>query len=219
MTGNPSSIAQSHYGSTSQSRTGKTQSFANVTPWVLNLFFFHTYYAYICVFYLFVLAYYKGFAMQYPRFRRAQEMVLVMVLPVTQHLRFYLGYWGCQVGEPYYLVGFLFLCVGLSWAFFYFLFLQAYIMPLESALVYPTVIGVFVEAGCGMINAIRPCHWQDTSRTHIFFVVLSAALMLLTYGAFFAMFCMYPFDHPAEEAQNYYTALLQHFRGSLRHSG
>mmetsp|Transcript_31253 Transcript_31253/g.71357 ORF Transcript_31253/g.71357 Transcript_31253/m.71357 type:complete len:217 (-) Transcript_31253:73-723(-) len=207
MTGNPSSI--STYGSTPQLRTGKTQSFANVTPWVLNLFFFHTYYAYICVFYLFVLAYYKGFAMQYPRYRRASEMILVMALPVTQHLRFYLGYWGCQHGEAFYLVGFLFLSVALSWAMFYFLFLQAYIMPLESALLYPAVAAVFVEGACGMINAIRPCHWQETSRTHIFFIVTTVVLMMMTYASFFALFFMYPFDQNAEEAQHYYTAFLQ----------
>mmetsp|Transcript_25099 Transcript_25099/g.46057 ORF Transcript_25099/g.46057 Transcript_25099/m.46057 type:complete len:223 (+) Transcript_25099:83-751(+) len=218
MTGNPPSIATQQYGSTNQLRAGKTQAFTNVTPWVLNLFFYHTYYAYVCVFYLFVLACYKGFAMQYPQLRKTEEMVLVMLLPVIQHLRFYLGYWGCQLGEPFYLVGFLALCVVLSWVFFYFLFMQAYILPFESTLLYPTVAGVFVEGACGMINIIRPCHWEGTSRTHICLIVATVALMMLTYAAFCALSVMYPFDQTAEEGQNVYSALLMNLRG-LRSAG
>mmetsp|Transcript_36655 Transcript_36655/g.83051 ORF Transcript_36655/g.83051 Transcript_36655/m.83051 type:complete len:219 (-) Transcript_36655:107-763(-) len=212
MTGNPPSIA-TQYGSANQLRASKTQSFSNVTPWVLNLFFCHTYYAYVCVFYLFVLAYYKGFAMQYPRMRKMEEMVLVMLLPVIQHLRFYLGYWGCQLGEPFYLVGFLSLCVVLSWVFFYFLFMQAYILPFEGTLLYPTLAGVFVEGACGMINIIRPCHWEGTSRVHRSLVISSVVCMLLTYAAFCGLSVMYPFEQTAEEGQNFYTALLQNLRG------
>merc|ERR1719174_373819 len=88
----------------------RLSSYTNLTPWVMRLFFVHTYYAYIYVFYMFVLAFYKGYALEFPDWRRWTEMVLVMFIPALQHLRFYFGYWGCELGMVHDLCFFILLC-------------------------------------------------------------------------------------------------------------
>merc|ERR1719326_267677 len=121
----------------------------------MKFFFVYTYYAYIYVFYMFVLAFYKGYALEYPDWRRWVEMVLIMVVPFFQHLRFYFGYWGCELGRCYDLCVFLLLCSIVMVVLMYFLFFQAYIMPLDSTFLFVAVVLVAVEGVCGAINALQ----------------------------------------------------------------
>ncbi|CAE8676757.1 unnamed protein product, partial [Polarella glacialis] len=104
--------------------------YSNLTPWVKTFFFVHTYYVYIYVFYMFVLAFYKGYALEYPQALQSREILLIMTIPALQHLRFFFGHWGCELGMPADLCAFLALCSMTMFALMYFLFYQAYIMPL-----------------------------------------------------------------------------------------
>jgi len=131
------------------------RDYLNLVPWVSKLFFAHTYYAYIYVFYMFLLAFYKAYALQYPDWIRWFEMVLIMVLPIMQHLRFFFGYWGCELGMFVDLQSFIFLCAGVMLVLMYFLFKQAYIIPMDSNILFVAVVLVAAEGVCGAINALQ----------------------------------------------------------------
>lgn len=140
------------------------ESYANVTPWVIRVFFVHTYYAYIYVFYMFVLAFYKGYALEYPEWRRWSEMVLIMFIPAMQHLRFYFGYWGCELGMAHDLCFFLLLCSVTMWLLLYFLCFQAYIMPLDSTFLFVAILVVILEGLCGSVNALQTLKLPTTTK-------------------------------------------------------
>mmetsp|Transcript_16867 Transcript_16867/g.45699 ORF Transcript_16867/g.45699 Transcript_16867/m.45699 type:complete len:205 (-) Transcript_16867:81-695(-) len=158
----------------------KNPDYENLTPWVLKLFFAHTYYAYVYTFYMFLLAYYKGYALEYPEWRRPEEMVLIMCIPMLQHIRFYFGHWGCAFGGIQNLSIFVFLCTVLSWVLMFFLFFQAYVLPHENTLLIVAIITVFVEGLCGVINALQPSQMQIASARQLLFSWVNIMLYLVT---------------------------------------
>mmetsp|Transcript_111488 Transcript_111488/g.296299 ORF Transcript_111488/g.296299 Transcript_111488/m.296299 type:complete len:255 (-) Transcript_111488:56-820(-) len=158
--------------------------YINLTPWVSRLFFVHTYYAYVYVFYMFVLAFYKGYALQYPDWLRWVEMVLIMALPILQHLRFFFGYWGCELGMFYDLCIFVFLCGITMLVLMYFLFFQAYLTPLDTTFIFIAVALVAVEGVCGAINALQTIKLQYSTYLQLFFMAASVMLLLAAVSAF-----------------------------------
>mmetsp|Transcript_81554 Transcript_81554/g.243137 ORF Transcript_81554/g.243137 Transcript_81554/m.243137 type:complete len:242 (-) Transcript_81554:26-751(-) len=174
------------------------EEYTNLTPWIAKLFFLHTYYAYIYVFYMFVLAFYKGYALEYPDWRRWFEMVLIMLLPVMQHLRFFFGYWGCELGMFYDLTIFVFLCSMVMLVLMYFLFLQAYIMPFDTTFLFVSVIIVGVEGVCGAMNGLQSIKLQSSSCSQIL-LMSAAVLMLLTALAMFIVRELTPREALVEE--------------------
>mmetsp|Transcript_110395 Transcript_110395/g.235765 ORF Transcript_110395/g.235765 Transcript_110395/m.235765 type:complete len:255 (+) Transcript_110395:88-852(+) len=155
-------------------------NYTNLTPWVAKVFFMHTYYAYVYVFYMFVLAFYKGYALEYPDWRRWFEMVLIMIIPGLQHLRFYFGYWGCEHGMCVDLASFLFLCSAIMFLLMYFLFKQAYILPLDTTFLFIAVVIVGVEGVCGAINMLQTLKIQSTSLWQLVMMSVSIVLLLAT---------------------------------------
>ncbi|CAE6969862.1 85P [Symbiodinium sp. CCMP2456] len=130
-------------------------NYQNLTPCVKSFFFAHTYLVYVYTFYMFVFAFYKGYALQYPKGRAAWELVLIMTLPCLQHLRFYFGYWGLELGMVYDISFFLLLSSITITVLTYFLFFQAYIMPLEMSILTIAIAAVIVESVCGIINVLQ----------------------------------------------------------------
>lgn len=153
--------------------------YTNLTPWVTRLFFVHTYFAYVYVFYMFVLAFYKGYALEYPDMRRAFEMTLIMLIPGFQHLRFYFGYWGCELGMTNDLCVFVFLCSGVMVLLMYFQFMQAYILPFESTFLFVAVSLVGVEGICGILNLLQTIKLQSSNWFQLCIVTFSVMLLLL----------------------------------------
>jgi len=175
-------------------------SYTNVTPWVTRVFFVHTYYAYIYVFYMFVLAFYKGYALEYPDWRRWMEMVFIMFIPALQHLRFYFGYWGCELGMAQDLCFFIVLCSLVMLVLMYFLFMQAYIVPLDGTLLFVAVVAVGVEGVCGAINALQTLKAQSSSLGQL--VAMSASILLLFASlALFAFRELLPHEAVVEEVR------------------
>eukprot|EP00927_Polykrikos_kofoidii_P003739 TRINITY_DN11510_c0_g3_i1.p1 TRINITY_DN11510_c0_g3~~TRINITY_DN11510_c0_g3_i1.p1 ORF type:complete len:253 (+),score=37.74 TRINITY_DN11510_c0_g3_i1:37-759(+) len=162
----------------------RSPSYVNLTPWVMKVFFVHTYYAYIYVFYMFVLAFYKGYALEYPYWRHRVEMVLIMLVPFLQHLRFYFGYWGCELGMPHDLCVFLLLCSVVMVVLMYFLFFQAYIMPLDSTFLFAAVSIVAVEGVCGAMNALQLMKLNKSSTLQLICLTVSVLLLFSTVSLF-----------------------------------
>jgi len=156
----------------------------NVTPWVRWLFFAHTYFVYIYVFFMFVLAFYKCYALEYPVWRRWAEMVLIMLIPCVQHLRFYFGHWGCELGLVYDLCAFLFLNAAAMLLLMYFLFLQAYIMPLDSSFLFVAIVLVIVESLCGLVNAMNAMKLRTLTRAQTIMMTASIISALVVFGLF-----------------------------------
>jgi Kef-type K+ transport system membrane component KefB len=129
--------------------------YSNMTPWIARLFFVHTYYAYMVLFYMILTAFYKGYALDYPKGRFYKEMALVMIVPLVQHAHFYFGNIGCKLGMPRDLCWFLFFCTVLMWMLMYLLFWQTYIVPLESKLCFVSAVVVTVEGTCGVVNVLQ----------------------------------------------------------------
>lgn len=162
----------------------RVPAYVNLTPWVMKLFFIHTYYAYIYVFYMFVLAFYKGYALEYPDMRRWVEMSLIMLVPFLQHVRFYFGYWGCEHGTCHDLCVFLLLCSVVMVVLMYFLFFQAYIMPLDSTFLFVAVVVVAVEGVCGAINALQAIKLSSASTEQLVAMTISVLLLFSTVSLF-----------------------------------
>mmetsp|Transcript_109207 Transcript_109207/g.189501 ORF Transcript_109207/g.189501 Transcript_109207/m.189501 type:complete len:226 (+) Transcript_109207:76-753(+) len=154
--------------------------YTNLTPWVTKMFFVHTYYAYIFVFYLFLLMFYKGYALEYPDWRRPEEMVMIMIIPALQHIRFYFGYWGCEIGSARELCIFLFFCTVLSWVLMYFLFKQAYILPLDAMLSLIAIVIVIIEGFCGLVNILQTIKIKTQSSAFTCLVVVNIFCFLGT---------------------------------------
>mmetsp|Transcript_63285 Transcript_63285/g.98434 ORF Transcript_63285/g.98434 Transcript_63285/m.98434 type:complete len:230 (+) Transcript_63285:77-766(+) len=162
----------------------KAPAYTNLTPWVTRCFFVHSYYAYVFVFYLFLLMFYKGYALEYPAWRRPEEMILIMVIPALQHMRFYYGYWGCEKGSPRDLTIFLFFCTCVMWMLMYFLFKQAYILPLDAMLSSVAVFIVVIEGFCGIINILQTVKIRTQSTLEVLAVVFNILCFLSTVIAF-----------------------------------
>mmetsp|Transcript_106017 Transcript_106017/g.310050 ORF Transcript_106017/g.310050 Transcript_106017/m.310050 type:complete len:248 (-) Transcript_106017:86-829(-) len=160
------------------------EAYTNVTPWITKLFFVHTYYAYIYTFYMFMLAFYKGYALEYTTFRRIGEMVCIVVLPVLQHLRFFFGYWGNELGMIYDLCIFVMLSGVTMLVLMFFLFLQAYIMPFDSTFLFIAVVVVAVEGVCGAINTLQTVKLQTTTCFQIMMVAASITGLLTAISLF-----------------------------------
>jgi len=165
----------------------KGPAYTNLTPWVTKLFFCHTYYAYVFVFYLFLLMFYKGYALEYPDWRRPEEMVLIMCIPALQHVRFYFGYWGCEKGMARDLFIFLFFCTCLLWVLMYFLFKQAYILPLDAMLSLVAVVIVVIEGFCGVINILQTIKIHSQSSFSVLAIVVNILCFLVTVVAFLVL--------------------------------
>jgi len=164
----------------------KFVSYANLTPWVTQLFFLHTYYAYISVFFMFLLMFYKGYALEYPPLRRVEEMVLIMVIPVLQHIRFYFGFWGCEGGGARELCVFVLFCTTLLWVLMYFLFRQAYILPLDAMITTIAVAFVLIEGFCGIINLLQSVKLHTLHKVE----VVAAAVNIICFLVTTVMFVM-----------------------------
>eukprot|EP00927_Polykrikos_kofoidii_P003738 TRINITY_DN11510_c0_g2_i1.p1 TRINITY_DN11510_c0_g2~~TRINITY_DN11510_c0_g2_i1.p1 ORF type:complete len:221 (+),score=37.83 TRINITY_DN11510_c0_g2_i1:82-744(+) len=162
----------------------RSPSYVNLTPWIMKVFFVHTYYAYIYVFYMFMLAFYKGYALEYPDSRRRIEMVLIMLVPFLQHLRFYFGYWGCELGSPRDLCAFLLLCSVVMVVLMYFLFFQAYIMPMDTTFLFVAVGIVGVEGICGSINTLQLMKLNTVSTVQVIALAISVLLVFCTVSLF-----------------------------------
>eukprot|EP00927_Polykrikos_kofoidii_P086357 TRINITY_DN9649_c0_g1_i2.p1 TRINITY_DN9649_c0_g1~~TRINITY_DN9649_c0_g1_i2.p1 ORF type:complete len:236 (+),score=40.75 TRINITY_DN9649_c0_g1_i2:85-792(+) len=162
----------------------RSVSYVNLTPWVMKLIFLHTYYAYIYIFYMFVLAFYKGYALVYPDWRRSIEMVLIMLVPFLQHLRFYFGHWGCELGMPHDLCFFMLLCSVVMVVLMYFLFFQAYIMPLDSTFLFVAIAIVSVEGICGAINALQVMKLRTATSMQIVGLTFSVVVLFCTVTLF-----------------------------------
>lgn len=158
--------------------------YSNLTPWVVKLFFLHTYYAYISVFYLVVLFFFKGYALEYPQWRWWFEMVLIMTIPVMQHIRFFFGHWGCELGMIYDLCIFVLLSGLVMLVIMYFLFMQAYIMPLESTFLFISVMVVAIEGVCGAMNILQTTKLQPSSVTQSLLMVVSVLVLIMAVTLF-----------------------------------
>eukprot|EP00441_Pelagodinium_beii_P027866 CAMPEP_0197655276 /NCGR_PEP_ID=MMETSP1338-20131121/39361_1 /TAXON_ID=43686 ORGANISM="Pelagodinium beii, Strain RCC1491" /NCGR_SAMPLE_ID=MMETSP1338 /ASSEMBLY_ACC=CAM_ASM_000754 /LENGTH=225 /DNA_ID=CAMNT_0043230901 /DNA_START=74 /DNA_END=751 /DNA_ORIENTATION=+ len=160
-------------------------NYSNLTPWVRGLFFCHTYFAYVYTFYMFVLAFYKGYALQYPPGRQTWEMVLIMVLPAMQHLRFFFGHWGNELGRPHDLFAFMLFGTMTMLVLMYFLFYQAYIMPLDTSYLTIAVFIVAVEGICGIINSLQTMKLMSLSVCQISMLLISMTSLLGVITFFF----------------------------------
>mmetsp|Transcript_135654 Transcript_135654/g.421462 ORF Transcript_135654/g.421462 Transcript_135654/m.421462 type:complete len:241 (-) Transcript_135654:32-754(-) len=174
------------------------EGYSNMAPWILKLLFLHTYYAYIYVFLMFVLAFYKGYALVYPEWRRWFEMVLITSLPVLHHLRFFFGYWGCELGMFMDLCSFVLLSAASMLVLMYFLFMQCYIMPLDSTFLFIGVVLVGIEGTAGAINALQSYKLQNSGIAHTVVIVVSV-LSLLTAIMLFALRELLPTNAMVEE--------------------
>mmetsp|Transcript_47439 Transcript_47439/g.85406 ORF Transcript_47439/g.85406 Transcript_47439/m.85406 type:complete len:256 (+) Transcript_47439:204-971(+) len=172
--------------------------YSNLTPWVKTFFFVHTYYVYIYVFYMFVLAFYKGYALEYPQALQSREILLIMTIPALQHLRFFFGHWGCELGMPADLCAFLALCSMTMFALMYFLFYQAYIMPLDTTFLSVAVAAVGIEGLCGIINSLQTMKVMSLS-TLQYIILLIGILAVLATGVVFIVKEMLPREDWVEQ--------------------
>mmetsp|Transcript_33100 Transcript_33100/g.87520 ORF Transcript_33100/g.87520 Transcript_33100/m.87520 type:complete len:235 (-) Transcript_33100:44-748(-) len=156
--------------------------YGNLTPWVQKLFFTHTYYVYIYSFLMFVLLFYKGYALEYPDFRRWFDMVMALTIPAVQHCRFFFGHWGCELGLWLDLSLFLTLCSLVNFMLLYFLYSQAYIMQMDSTLMCVAIMLVAVEGMCGTINILQTLKTQTISGSRMVIMVGSVFLFLASLG-------------------------------------
>ncbi|CAK9059789.1 unnamed protein product [Durusdinium trenchii] len=164
----------------------KLPNYQNLTPWVRIFFFAHTYYAYIYTFYMFVFAFYKGYALYYPQNRKIWEIVGIMMLPCVQHLRFFFGHWGLELGLVYDLVAFLFLSSVKLLILMYFLFEQAYIMRLDVRFLTMAVAAVVVESVCGIINVLQTMKLATLNVTETI-LLLASVVSVLTVASYFVV--------------------------------
>mmetsp|Transcript_99063 Transcript_99063/g.212210 ORF Transcript_99063/g.212210 Transcript_99063/m.212210 type:complete len:232 (+) Transcript_99063:61-756(+) len=174
----------------SDSLSGKKALFANLTPWVHSLFFIHTYFCYIFVFYMFLMIFYKGYALEFPAYRKQQEMALLMSIPILQHAFFYFGHWGNHHGSQKDLCLFLCFATWLMWSLMYFLFRQAYIMPLESRICFLNAVIVAVEGFCGVVNLLQTLFTQPRTGGSSVAVIMLIAVNIICFlvSTFFLIF-------------------------------
>jgi len=152
--------------------------YINVTPWVQRLFFVHTYFVYIYVFYMFVLAFYKGYALEYPRYRLWLEMLMLTVIPALQHIRFYFGHWGCEYGLVWDLCLFCIFGSLTMLLLAYFLFFQAYVMPLDTNFLQAALAILVFEGLCGCVNGLQTLKLATTTGFQVFLLWVSMVSFL-----------------------------------------
>lgn len=181
------------------------EGYVNLMPWMKNFSFVHTYLVYIYTFYMFVLAFYKGYALYYPERRQAWEMALIMCLPPLQHLRFFFGHWGNELGMPYDLAASLGLGTLTMSVLLYFLFYQAYIMPLDTSYLTIAVLAVGVESMCGIVNTLQMMKLSNLSCTETALVLLTITMVLATSALFIVKELL-----PAEDWEEEYYKLMKH---------
>merc|ERR1719195_1704151 len=103
-----------------------------------------------------------------------------MFIPLVQHAFFYFGYFGCDKGTPMYLSLFVCISTGLLWILMYFLFRQAYIMPIESKLCFFSALLICVEGTCGLVNLLQTITARPGRICYLLMVVLNVAMFLAT---------------------------------------
>lgn len=165
---------------------GKLPRYQNLTPWVGIFFFVHTYYAYVYTFYMFVFAFYKGYALKYPKNREMYEIAMIMMLPFVQHLRFFFGHWGMELGLVYDLSAFLILSSVKICMLMYFLFLQAFIMRLDMRFLTVAVAAVVVESICGIINVLQTLKLASLTIGETV-LILASVVAVLTVASYFVV--------------------------------
>ncbi|CAK0889297.1 unnamed protein product [Prorocentrum cordatum] len=179
-----------------QAPLAKRSSYSNLTPWVETLLFVHTYFAYTFVFYMLLLVFYKGYALEYPTGRQQREMLLVMIIPVMHHAQFYFANEGMGKGSQRDLCVFIFFCTCMLWILMYFLFWQAYVVPLESKLCFVSAVLVAAEGMCGVVNVLQTVTSRSPFTTQTSAVYLQVLLNVTTVAALIAFECM---PEPEEE--------------------
>eukprot|EP00930_Biecheleria_cincta_P002804 TRINITY_DN103796_c0_g1_i1.p1 TRINITY_DN103796_c0_g1~~TRINITY_DN103796_c0_g1_i1.p1 ORF type:complete len:219 (-),score=34.09 TRINITY_DN103796_c0_g1_i1:115-771(-) len=177
--------------------------YVNLMPWVKHFSFVHTYFVYVFTFYMFVLAFYKGYALYYPEGRQAWEMALIMCLPPLQHLRFFFGHWGNELGMPYDLAAFLGLCALTMIALFYFLFYQAYVMPLDTNYLTVAVLAIGVEGFCGIMNILQTMKLSNLTWAETMLALFAVFMVLATSTVFIVKELL-----PAESWEEHYYKLI-----------
>lgn len=202
--------------------------FHNLTPWVTSVFFVHTYYCYLYSFFLIVFSYYKSYALEHPEWRKWLEIMLLISLPALQHMRFFFGYWACQLGFPVDLAIFLSLCPVVMSLLMYFRFDQMYILPLESTLLFIALWVIALEAFSGAINALQVLKitplpfWQRMAVGLSILCSLAAVCILLLLELTPQMSPSdLPVDadgtHMSPQQRAYWDWMYQHFPGVASH--
>jgi len=176
-------------------QASKGPPYSNLTPWLKTLFFIHTYFDYIFVFYMFLMCFYKGYALEYPWARRQAEMGLVMFLPLMSHSTFYFGHSGCETGEKVDLCIFLFSISGKMWAIMYFLFKQAYIFHMDIKLCFIAELVTGIEGACGVMNILQTIN-RKSGKLYTATVSVCVLLFIIT-----AVFLLVLECWPAQEPE------------------
>merc|ERR1719218_348961 len=88
------------------------------------------------------------------------------------------------MGQSRDLCIFLFFCTCLLWMLMYFLFKQAYILPLDAMLSLVAVLIVVIEGFCGVINILQTIKIHSQSSTFVLAVVVNILCFLATVIAF-----------------------------------
>merc|ERR1719218_548840 len=88
------------------------------------------------------------------------------------------------MGQSRDLCIFLFFCTCLLWMLMYFLFKQAYILPLDAMLSLVAVVIVAIEGFCGVINILQTIKIHSQSTTYVLAVVINILCFLATVVAF-----------------------------------
>merc|ERR1719382_1442521 len=112
-----------------------------------------------------------------------------MVIPVMHHAQFYYANEGMFKGSQRDLCVFIFFCTCMLWILMYFLFWQAYVVPLESKLCFVSAVLVAVEGMCGVVNVLQTVTSRPFS-TQNSFVYLWVLLNVITVAALIAFECM-----------------------------
>lgn len=166
--------------------SGVEKTNGNLTPWIKSLFFAHTYYVYIYTFYLFILAFYKSYALEFDNLRKTAELLGIMCIPALQHVRFYFGYWGCELSTYSDITTFIFMCSFVMLVLMYFCFKQAYVMPLDSDLLCIGIGLVIVEGICGIVNSLQVLKSKSLSCCQTILLSISI-IMLISIIIFFIL--------------------------------
>jgi hypothetical protein len=156
----------------------KPSDFHNLTPWVTTVFFLHSYFCYLYVFFMIVFSYFKSYALEHPEWRKWTEILLIISIPGLQHARFFFGYWGCQLGLPIDIAVFLSFCPIVMSLLMYFRFNQMYILPIEHTLLFIALWLVALEAFSGVVNALQVLKIMPCRLLHRFALWLSICCSL-----------------------------------------
>jgi len=98
--------------------------------------------------------------------------------------RFFFGFWGNELGLVYDLFAFLSLCALTMVTLMYFLFHQAYIMPLDTSFLTLAVAAVAFEGLCGIINSLQAMKISNLTILQTVLLLISITAVLASQAAF-----------------------------------